>query len=169
MVSLLNPGIGVDHCRRRDDQLSPITVGRRLLSERGLQPTGPPVGMHAPFPQDGLLTAARYPVLAAPGERDVWLANRFILNHWDGRRGALVRSPLFPLSMYRQGDQKDVDAFATVSAHDIWALGRHILPGALPNSGEVPPGYHYGPLLAHLEREALSPRRCPRCRWTSLS
>jgi hypothetical protein len=43
----------------------------------------------------------------------------------------------------------DVDAFATVSAHDIWALGRYILPGALPDSGVVPPGYHYGPLLAH--------------------
>jgi hypothetical protein len=43
----------------------------------------------------------------------------------------------------------DVDAFATVSAHDIWALGRYILPAALPDSGVVPPGYHYGPLLAH--------------------
>jgi hypothetical protein len=35
----------------------------------------------------------------------VWLANGFILNHWDGRRWALVRSPLFPLSMYRQANQ----------------------------------------------------------------
>jgi hypothetical protein len=34
--------------------------------------------------------------------------------------------------MYRQGNQKDFDAFATVSAHDIWALGRYILPAALP-------------------------------------
>jgi hypothetical protein len=79
----------------------------------------------------------------------VWLANRFILNHWDGRRWALVTSPIFPVSMYRQGNQKDVDAFATVSSHDIWALGRYKLPAALPDSGVVPPGYHYGPLLAH--------------------
>jgi hypothetical protein len=123
-------------------------LGVVYRSHAGWQPTGPLVGMHAPFPQDGLLPAARYPVLAAPGERDVWLANRFILNHWDGRRWALVSSPLFPTSMYRQANQKDVDAFATVSAHDIWALGRYILP-PLPDSGVVPPGYHYGPLLAH--------------------
>jgi hypothetical protein len=43
----------------------------------------------------------------------------------------------------------DVDAFATVSAHDIWALGRYIQPAALPDSAVVPHGYHYGPLLAH--------------------
>jgi hypothetical protein len=123
-------------------------LGVVYRSHAGWQPTGAPVGMHAPVPGAGLLTAARYPVLAAPGERDVWLANGFILNHWDGRRWALVRSPLFPLSMYRQANQKDVDAFATVSAHDIWALGRYILP-PLPNTGAVPPAYHYGPLLAH--------------------
>jgi hypothetical protein len=36
MVSLLNPGIGVDYCRRRGGQLSPITVGRRLHAPASL-------------------------------------------------------------------------------------------------------------------------------------
>jgi hypothetical protein len=87
-------------------------------------------------------------VLAAPGERDVWLANRFILNHWNGRRWAPVTSPIFPISMYRQGNQKDFDAFATVSAHDIWDAGPlHSAPSS--RFGHGAPGYHYGSLLAH--------------------
>lgn len=116
----------------------------------------------------GTIYGARFPLIehwngvrwvtlklpSAPGKGLMSLAAVSAHDMWAVGNNVAWHSPLFPLSMYQQLNQEDIDAFAVASPRDIWALGRYTLPGV-----GYAPGYRYGPILAHWD--GIAWRRVP--------